>query len=286
MHDPDRTVRHVLARAVLDVARLVVPVACAGCGAPDVPWCDPCLEPVRGPARRREDGAPRLDRLDGVAPLPVWAPADYAGPLRDVVVAWKDRGRADLDAPLRRAARHAGAALRAAGLGGPGTLVVPAPTTGAARRARGRDPVAGLARAFATGLAAAHAAPLAQRRAARDQVGLGSRARGARLGTVVVRRRAAAALARDRPAVVLVDDVLTTGATLAACETALASLGVPVLGAFVLAATPAPDAATTLGRAAPAPRDRAPASPTPHDRRRSRGSPSVEPAFTSRTGLR
>jgi len=257
----------VLLRALDDVARLVLPVACPGCARPDVRWCADCLAPLGAPLRRREEGAPRLDRLDGVAPLPVWAPARYEGPVRGVVVAWKDRGRADLDRPLAAVARRAGTALpvllgagarpvaRPSTRAVPGrsaraVLVVPAPTSAAARRARGRDPVVVLARGVAAGLRAsgtpARVAPLlVQRGRARDQVGLGSRARGARLGAVgvatgpVTRRRVREA-ERDRLPCLLVDDVLTTGATLAASETALARAGLPVLGAFVLAATPVP----------------------------------------------
>lgn len=237
-----------------DVARLVVPVSCPGCDLPDVAWCDPCLAPLGGPPRRAEDGAPRLDRLDGLAPLPVWTLASYAGPLREVVVAWKDRGRADLDRPLRAAVRAAGrelapllraAAGPAAGRDGE-VRVVPAPSSLGARRARGREPVVVLADAFVDGLRSAGcrartARVLVRDGPARDQVGQGSRGRGTRLTAVRPGRRVRAEpRVRERAACVVVDDVLTTGATVAACERALNGAGLAVLGAFVLVATPPP----------------------------------------------
>ncbi|PUB22898.1 putative amidophosphoribosyltransferase [Promicromonospora sp. AC04] len=242
------------------LARLLLPVACP-CGELDVPWCTACAALLAGPPVRAEQGAPRLDRLDGVPPVPVWTLTPYAGPVRDVVVHWKDRGRADLDRLLAPALRRAAArlapvlspALDSASVDGPPVdgapvAVVPVPSTGAARRARGREPVAVLARAVAGGLhdagMPARVVPaLARRGPGRDQVGLGARARGRNLsGSVRMTRRGARALGQ-RSICILVDDVLTTGATLAAVEQALEEYGHDVLGATVLAATPPPAAA-------------------------------------------
>ncbi|TGJ97703.1 hypothetical protein DLJ96_07205, partial [Actinotalea fermentans ATCC 43279 = JCM 9966 = DSM 3133] len=73
------------------------------------------------------------------------------------------------------------------------------------------------------------------------QVGLGSRSRGARLrGVRTARRAGRQGLLRPGTVCLLVDDVLTTGATLAACERVLEDAGARVLGAVVLAATPPP----------------------------------------------
>lgn|GEM_PF-227658 len=231
------------------LARLIVPVACPGCGADDLRWCAGCRALLDGSAARVEGAAPRLDRLDGVPPLPVWALAAYAGPVRELVVAWKDRGRTDLDrllAPrLREEARGLAARVHGAAAGRP-VLVVGAPSTAASRRARGRDHVAVLAQAAAAGLrdaggAAVVVRALDRRGRGKDQVGLGARARGRNLtGSVRVRGAALARAGGARAAVLLVDDVLTTGATLAAAERALEDVGADVVGALVVAATPPP----------------------------------------------
>lgn len=253
-----------------DLVRLVVPVACAGCGLADVPWCDACAAHLHGPPVRRDHGAGRLDLLEGRTLLPVLAPAAFAGPVRHAVTAWKDGGRADLDRPfaaaLRRTGRHLGGAAdrggsdpsvpsasRPSGRRAPASqagarrvagavLVVAVPSSAAARRRRGRAPVDVLAGAVAAGLRdvgveARRAAPLV-RAAGPDLAGLGARARGAALVGRVRVRRARAVRGRE---VVLVDDVLTTGATLAECHAALVAAGARVRAACTLAATPSPD---------------------------------------------
>jgi predicted amidophosphoribosyltransferase len=220
---------------IREVVGVVLPVSCAGCGAPDVTWCPRCAAALQDVARR-EHGVPRLDRMDGAPPLPVWTAGRYAGPVRRAVPAWKDGGRADLTRVMveavRSAARAASADLRGVGA----VTVVPVPSRPTAVRRRGTDLVAALARGVVDELGGPPSAVLGRavaRRGGRDQAGLGARARG----------RNAAAFRLREPVVpgagyLLVDDVVTTGATLATCEDLLGRAGGVVLGALAVAVTP------------------------------------------------
>ena len=151
--------------AARDLARLVLPVECPGCRRPDEILCEVCAATLTNPVRRCEQDVQRLDKMDGWPPLPVWTVTTYTGPVRGVVVAWKDRGRRDLTARLVAAARRAveeaapalGGRTWASGAasdaepGVPGSAppgsplwtgslhVVPVPSTPAARRRRGAD---------------------------------------------------------------------------------------------------------------------------------------------------
>ncbi|RFU21893.1 ComF family protein [Geodermatophilus marinus] len=219
------------------LADLLLPRVCAGCGVPGAVLCRPCASSLAVPhlaqPRRFPAGFP-----------PTVAAGRYAGPVRPAVNAFKEHGRAELARPLGAALALAVAAVRS-GLDDPGApvLLVPVPSSAAALRARGRDHVRELAARAATelraaGVPASVARLLRRVGRARDSAGLTAAERRANLaGTLRLRPGALPPGA----ALVVVDDVVTSGATLTAAAGVLAPLaapgGPPVLAA-VVAATP------------------------------------------------
>lgn len=221
-------------RTLLD---LVLPAECGGCGAAGTQWCERCR---RSLADVPIAVTPRVD--PGV---PVWALGPYSGPRRRVVIAAKERGRRDLAVPLGAALAGAIGVLRRWGeLGPEGSsrlCLVPAPTRARAARARGGDPVLRAVRAAASGLEAdCRVWPvLSMRRGVRDSVGLSAGQRQDNIGGRIVLERSWSRVpdaARRRSAVVLVDDVVTTGATSAESVRVLRSAGARVAAVIVVAA--------------------------------------------------
>jgi predicted amidophosphoribosyltransferase len=219
-----------LAAALID---LVLPRTCAGCGVPGAVLCRSCAAWLAVP----QVAAPR--RVPWGFP-PTVAAGRYEGPIRPEVVAFKDRGRAELAGPLGTALALAVGALVAVVDAGP-VVLVPVPSSRAALRSRGRDHVRELAARAAgelraAGVAADVARVLVRRGRVRDSAGLAAHERRVNLaGSFGVRGRLPAGL------LVVVDDVVTSGATLTEAAGALSGArpagGRPVLAA-VVAATP------------------------------------------------
>ncbi|GAB2628249.1 ComF family protein [Prescottella soli] len=222
-------------RTLLD---LVLPAECGGCGVPGSAWCPRCR---RALADVPVAVCPRVD--PGV---PVWALGPYSGPRRGAVIAGKERGRRDLATPIGLALAGAVVTLRRWGeLAPPGTTplcLVPAPTRARAARSRGGDPVLRSARVAARTLGDdCRARPvLSMRRGVRDSVGLSAAQRqenlAGRIRVSAPAGRDAFAVARPGAEVVLVDDVVTTGATAAESVRVLGAVGVRVTAVLVVAA--------------------------------------------------
>lgn len=206
--------------AVLD---LVLPLQCGGCDAVATPWCPECAE-----ALRVRDDEPHLitPRLD--PGVPVLSLGRYAGPRRRAIVALKEHGRTDLYGPLAAALHDAIEHLLVWGVLQLPLTLVPAPTRRSSARRRGGDPVTKIAKA-AAGPGVTVAPALRFRAFTRDSVGLSS---SARQRNVAGRVRL---LAPVRGAVVLVDDVVTTGATMTESVRVLHTAGVDVVAAIALA---------------------------------------------------
>lgn len=262
---PDGGARAGWARAVDGVLDLVLPASCAACGGVlhDEPDAGPAADRVRGhgvcTACLEEVAAARLRAPGGrhaspglvLRDPPTWAAAEYGGALASLVVAYKDGARrdaVDVLAPLLTQALAA--AMRALARAGPAAgppVVVPAPSRPHAVRARGDRPTEALARAALRAVPRpGHGGPptagrpvraLAHGRAVLDQRGLGRSDRSVNLSGALVVPRRAVPFVRGADCV-LVDDVCTTGATLADGARALRAAGAQVVVAAVVAAAP------------------------------------------------
>lgn len=207
------------------VLDLLVPLRCAGCDRPGAAWCPSC-------ARLLADPFPLGARR--------YALARYDGPARRAVLALKERDRRDLVGPLGAALAAAVPSLPDARAAPGGRwLLVPAPSRPSANRRRWGGHLLAVASACArhlsrSGQAAAVVPALRLDRRAHDSVGFDAAARKANLdGRVHVVRRALPA--RGSP-VVLLDDVITTGATASACTEVLRRAGVRVTATLALTA--------------------------------------------------
>lgn len=236
--------REVLGNAgvvLRDLTDLIWPLQCPGCGqagATGGPACPECLAvltatPLPTAPRPPPPGLP-----------PLWAVTAYDGVARALLLAHKEQGARRLARPLGRALGAAlGAAIAAGGADGTAgeCAVVPVPSSRAARRARGDDPTRRLARiAVATlrqrGVRARLVPALHQRRAVADQAGLTAVGRAANLDGALGVAAAARPVLSRAGLLVVADDVVTTGATLAEATRALAGSGT-VVGAGIIAAT-------------------------------------------------
>jgi ComF family protein len=199
--------------------RRVMPPACAGCGQPLPSWRTISVALERCAACRRRP--PAFDR--GVVAC------DYQGELRAIVHAFKYDRRRSLARPLGRLLREAGSPVLA-----DADAVVPVPLHAWKRIRRGFNQSADLARALELPVCPV----LRRRRATRPQAGLtpGQRRRNV-AGAFALATwpwRSARAAVIDRT-LVLVDDVMTTGATLDACARVLKQAGAREVRTLTLA---------------------------------------------------
>src|SRR3954463_6554763 len=170
----------VIGGVLRELADLVLPRPRAGCGGPGRVLCPRCAALLAVP----RPAAPR--RFPWGFP-PTAAAGAYAGPVRPAVLAFKERGRAELAVPLGAALALAVAVVVSAVPGPPRPVaLVPVPSSRESLRARGRDHVRELTtRAVvelaAAGLPASEARLLRRRGRVRDSAGLSAASRRANL---------------------------------------------------------------------------------------------------------
>ena len=208
-------------------ADLFLGATCPGCGRPSRALCATCTVVI----------APR-PAVVRTTPVDIAASGEHADVLRLTIVAWKEEGRTSLLRPL--AHLLASSVVQVVGASRAPVVLVPVPASRRSRLARGADVVdqlacaaAGLLRGAGVDVTVRQALRVARRTA--DQSGLDARDRARNLA-------GAFALRSDEgltdSTLVVVDDLVTTGATIAEAIRALTAAGHPPMAAATMAHRP------------------------------------------------
>lgn len=182
--------------------RLLFPARCVLCGAFDTDLCDNC---------ERSTSPIELEEFDGVDQG--WAASRYSGQLREVVIAYKSgtqnyaTGIAMLLASIAKSNQLDADA------------VVPVPSSPTAIKRRGYDTVGTIAQAVAQQLGCPNLPALSFKRLPKEQIGLNPRQRRLNLN------KAFQATKTVPKRILLLDDVITTGATISEAARALKIAG-------------------------------------------------------------
>lgn len=196
------------------LADLLLGAQCPGCRQAGFGICGACQSLL--------DVAPHV--VERFKPVPLVAANPYRPIMQSVIPSYKDDGALHLGRALGERLAKAVAVLAPP----PETVLIPVPSRPMAVRRRGFDHCARLATSVASQCRLRAHKALRRSDDGRDQQGLGSRARASNLQGRFRARRL-------REPVVIVDDIVTTGATLVEAVRALRAVGVVVVGAAVIA---------------------------------------------------
>lgn len=237
--------------AFADLMWVLMPSDCVVCGARDAVLCSACTKNLHRSTLkpfRAEEAAEALPLdLETNVVLPVVAAGLYKDGVSATVLAFKNHQRFTLKKELGRSlARAVRTALEELDVGSQRTSspvwVVPIPASPASLRKRGYWPVGELLKVASKSMS--HSGGLNVRSILRvtsaaqsSHRGASARERRSRRGTMTL---APGLTVLKGQRVLLVDDVLTTGATLAQAHQVLRTAGFEVIGAAVLAATQNP----------------------------------------------
>jgi ComF family protein len=218
---------HILRRVVDGALDAAFPARCAGCRVEGPPLCDTCV--VALDARAALPAGVPIG-MPGEIPAPLlqleWC-APFRGVVRDALHGLKYGGEQRLARPMAAAI-----ARRWSAVGVGADLVTHVPVHADRARMRGYDQAQLIARAAAGQLGLPYVHLLERHRATIAQFDLD---RSDRAGNVAGAFAIRGSMRLDGRWVLLIDDVVTTGATLAACAEALVSAGAMAVSAITVA---------------------------------------------------
>jgi predicted amidophosphoribosyltransferase len=190
---------------------------------PRAPICASCMAAIAV--------APVVLRPRGGSLPSISCAGPYEGPLQQIIVAWKERGRADLTPVLVQRLAAALSVLT----GDDAVLLVPVPARRVAVRTRGVDVVLDAARRLSSERVLV-APILRHSQPSRDQAGLSAKERGVNVHFTLSARKAHHLIHHVNSAhVVLLDDVFTTGSTAREGVRALSASGIATSGVVTMA---------------------------------------------------